>query len=332
MSSLREEWIGPFSELGISRSQLMSMPESEFIEKCNFCRECGFAPNEDLKKAIEESLQDIKRPTIVKPVVQHSQNTPRSRPTSSRQSSSRTHSSRTEKTSPTASAERTSSRASHRSKIADLPPEPVAPKKEKEVKVKAPSQPKQAGKDSQKHIGKENAPQTTEKHHHHHLTKENKAESTKPKEEKREPVKPKEEKREPVKPKEEKREAVKPKEEKKAPVKPKEEKREKAPRAALSPKEEILEKAKSLKPEPADGVCIAFAFPDGKRIRRRFALNTKGSDVKTFIASQETMFTPDNKPIGFTLQQTLGPELKLNSSLESQGITKNTMFSVVFDD
>ena len=108
--------------------------------------------------------------------------------------------------------------------------------------------------------------------------------------------------------------------------------KEKPKQPAVSPKENYKAKAKKLPPEPANGLRIGFTFHDGKRLVRKFAPNTKGEDLKTLIQAEDNMFNPDGTPIGFSLQQTLGPMLDLNKTLEAQGIKKSAMFSVVLDD
>ena len=99
-----------------------------------------------------------------------------------------------------------------------------------------------------------------------------------------------------------------------------------------SVKDEYKRLAGKLPPESANGLRIGFTFHDGKRIVRKFDKNTKGEALKVFIQAEDNMFNPDGTPIGFSLQQTLGPQLDLNKTLEQQGIKKSAMFSVVLDD
>ena len=97
-------------------------------------------------------------------------------------------------------------------------------------------------------------------------------------------------------------------------------------------KDQYIEKAKKLGPEPSDGIRIGFTFHDGKRLIRKFNPKSKGNDLKVFIAACDQMFDKDGNPLGFTLQQNLGPKLELDQSLQKQGISKSVMFSVVLDD
>ena len=97
-------------------------------------------------------------------------------------------------------------------------------------------------------------------------------------------------------------------------------------------KDDFKKALNNLGPEPATGVRIGFTFHDGKRVVRKFAPTTKGKALQTFIAGQDNMFDEGGKPLGFSLQQTIGPELDLNVSLKDQGINKSAMFSVVLDD
>ena len=99
-----------------------------------------------------------------------------------------------------------------------------------------------------------------------------------------------------------------------------------------SVKDEYKRLASKLPPEPANGVRIGFTFHDGKRITRKFDKSTKGEALKIFIQAEDNMFNPDGTAIGFSLQQTLGPQLDLKKTLEQQGIKKSAMFSVVLDD
>ena len=360
MSSSREPWAPIFSQIGIMRNQLMQMSESEFQEKCQFCRECGFeCPDGELARAIEESLYEQKKPTIIKPVVHGSQNSSRSRPTSSRQEKTSHHHKDPSPRGTTSTSSSTAKQSAHVRPSQNKPLGSIPPKQESEEnhrqhrhhssskdreenEAKPSSRHSSRTKEAQPHVSSSSSSHSRTKE-----TKENSSSRSKPAKETQETTtssrshsksSSKESSTSSSKTKTSKENAPS-----SSSSKHSEEIQVKPPSTTISqknPREQSQTKPKkpteNAKPkiaaEPEDGVCIAFAFPDGKRIRRKFSPSTKGSEIHQFIASQENMISSKGVPIKFSLQQTLGPQLKLNASLESQGVTKNTMFSVVYDD
>ena len=387
MSSSRELWVPIFSQLGIMRNEVLRMSESEFQEKCQFCRECGFdCPDDELAKAIEESLMEQKKPTIVKPVIQGSKNSARG-PSSARHEKTvsprgaSSHSSSAAKPAPhvrpsqnkplaSISDKQDVKKSHHSSKEGektDAKPkdtresssrhrdniEPIT--KQKEVKESS-SRHKEVRESSSKHKEvKEASSKPKEARESSSRSKDTKESSSRHRDEIRESSsrkgtresssrnkdsgEPKVDNRESSsKHKHGERSHSSSKHSEEIPVKPPvsssshKNPREQSQSQPKKPAEQKETQQQNQSSQNAKEVSIGFSFPDGNRIIKKFALNTKGSNLNKFVASQPQMVSSKGAPIKFSLQQTLGPQLKPDSSLESQGITKNTMFIVVFDD
>ena len=317
----RARWVSALGNIGITKNRVISMPESEFQSACQFCLEAGFKPDETPEQII---------------VAQDDKKTSKEKPKESPAPKNWGNHKKTEDKNDgfLNIAVKPKPIIKHKPAVDEKPIE--KPKPIIKPKPTVEEEPIEKPKPIVKPKSAEKKDKTTEKLHSKHSLKQEEIPKENPwisplSKKKTVPDKPKEQ----VSPAP-KREVLMPKEEVKKhdhnQKAPEEKKVVKKSHIKLTPKQQILEDASRLKPEPKEGPLICFTFPDGKRVKRRFSVKTKGLDLMIFVASQDCMFTPQDVPIKFSLQQTLGPYVDTSKSLESQGITRNTMICVVLDD
>ena len=93
-------------------------------------------------------------------------------------------------------------------------------------------------------------------------------------------------------------------------------------------KRAILELARALGEEPEDGVPVAVNLPSTRRIVRKFAVESKGEDIYTWVAGEDEMFQDDMVPLKFDLRMVLGQMLERDKTLDEQKLQRKFLLNV----